>query len=162
MSHTVVISYITYVIGMMEEDYSDTMLLEMLLRAVYHDVPEVITGDIISPTKKAVWWLAELLEKVEAYMLDEYLFEYIDESYKNFLKPYLLEPFEWKIGKKVKYADIISAYLEAKIEAPYSQVFSLKEQDLRKQVQVMHHPWVEYLLREILFEFEKSEDDSLV
>ncbi|MCH8518674.1 HD domain-containing protein [Candidatus Gracilibacteria bacterium] len=162
MSHTVVISYITYVIGMMEEDYSDTMLLEMLLRAVYHDVPEVITGDIISPTKKAVGGLAELLEKVEAYMLDEYLFEYIDESYKNFLKPYLLEPFEGKIGKKVKYADIISAYLEAKIEAPYSQVFSLKEQDLRKQVQVMHHPGVEYLLREILFEFEKSEDDSLV
>ncbi len=162
MSHTVVITYITYIIATLDDNFSDTMLLEMLLRAIYHDVPEVITWDIISPTKKAVTWFPELLERVEAHMLDEYLFEYIEEGYRDTLKPYLLEPFEGDIWKKIKYADIISAYLEAKIEAPHSQVFALKEEHLRSQVQLMDHPWVEYLLREILFEFEKSQDDSLV
>ena len=162
MSHTVVISYITYIIAMLEEKTWEDVILEMLMRAIYHDVPEVITGDIISPTKKAVSWFSELLERVEAHMLDEYLFEYIDPEYQTFLKPYLLEPFDGEIWKKVKYADIISAYLEAKIEAPHSQVFSLKEEYLRSEVQKIEHPWVEYLLREILFEFEKSKDDSLI
>lgn len=56
MSHTVVITYITYVLAMLDtaDGRSDDMILEMLMRAIYHDVPEVITGDIISPTKKAV------------------------------------------------------------------------------------------------------------
>ena len=162
MSHTVVITYITYVIAMLDSATSDNLVLEMLLRALYHDVPEVITGDIISPTKKAVPWFADLLEKVESHMLDEYFFEYIDVEYRDILKPYLLEPFRGDIWAKVKYADILSAYLEAKIESPYSQVFTLKEEHLREQVQSMNHPWVSYLLREILFEFEKSRDDGIL
>lgn len=162
MSHTVVITYITYVIAMMEKSVSDELLLEMLMRALYHDVPEVITGDIISPTKKAVAGFSELLERVEAHMLDEYFFQYIAPEYQTFLQPFLLEPFDGEIWKKVKYADILSAYLEAKIEAPYSQVFALKEEYLRSEVQKIQHPWGEYLLREIFFEFEKSKDDTLL
>ena len=162
MSHTVIVVYLSYIISMLDPDTSDTLVLEMLLRSLYHDVPEVITGDIISPTKKAVVWFADLLEKVESHMLEEYLFEYIDADYKETLKPYLLEPFHWMIWEKVKYADIFSAYLEAKIELHYSQVFTLKEEYLRTLVQAMKHPWVEYLLREVLFEFEKSQDDSII
>lgn len=161
MSHTVVIAYLSYIIAMFDSDTSDELVLEMLLRALYHDVPEVITWDIISPTKKAVTWFAKLLERVESHMLDEYFFEYIDTSYKEYLKPYLLTPFSWDLWAKVKYADILSAYLESKIELPYSHVFVLKEEYLRKQVQTIHHAWVEYILREILFEFDKRSDDSI-
>ncbi|HBA44470.1 TPA: hypothetical protein DEG21_02055 [Patescibacteria group bacterium] len=32
-----------------------------MTRALFHDVPESITGDIVSPTKKAVPGFAELL-----------------------------------------------------------------------------------------------------
>ena len=162
MSHTVIIVYLSYVIAMLDSQTTDELVLEMLLRAVYHDVPEVITWDIISPTKKAVPWFADLLEKVESHMLDEYFFEYIDEAYRDILKPYLLDPFKWDIWTKVKYADIFSAYLEAKIEVAHWQVFALKEEYLRTQVQVMDHPWIAYLLREVLFEFEKGSDDSII
>jgi len=54
MSHTALICYLTYIIGMFDTKNTPEYMLEMLLRALYHDVPEVITGDIISPTKKAV------------------------------------------------------------------------------------------------------------
>lgn len=162
MSHSVIVAYISYIIAMIENTHgAKNDIWELMMRAIYHDVPEVITWDIISPTKKAVPWFSELLEKVEAHMLDEYFFGYIDTEYKNTLKPYLLEPFLWEVWKKVKYADIFSAYLEAKIEAPHSQVFRLKEQKIRKEIQKMQGEWVEYLLREVLFEFEVSEDDSL-
>jgi len=43
MSHTVVIVYMSYVIAMLDAETSDELVLEMLMRALYHDVPEVIT-----------------------------------------------------------------------------------------------------------------------
>lgn len=49
-------------------------------------------------------------------MLDDYLFSYIEKDYKKFIAPYLFHPFEGEIGKIVKYADILSALFEAKIE----------------------------------------------
>jgi putative hydrolase of HD superfamily len=95
MSHKVVVAYISYVIGMIgNEKGENNDIKEMLMRAVYHDVPEVITGDIITPTKKAVPGFVELLEKVEETMMDDYLFGYITPQYKEFLIPYILRPFD--------------------------------------------------------------------
>lgn len=75
MSHKVVVAYISYIIGMIgNENGEENDIKEMLYRAIYHDVPEVITGDIITPTKKAVPGFVELLEKVEETMMDDYLF----------------------------------------------------------------------------------------
>ena len=34
-----------------------------MLKSIYHDIPEAITGDIITPTKKSVEWFEEVLEK---------------------------------------------------------------------------------------------------
>jgi putative hydrolase of HD superfamily len=65
----------------------------MMMRAIYHDVPEVITGDIITPTKKAVPGFVALLEKVEKTMMDDYLFGYISPQYKEYIAPYILSPF---------------------------------------------------------------------
>jgi len=141
MSHSVVVVYISYIIAMIDNSYGgDNDILQMLLRGIYHDVPEVITGDIIAPTKQAVPGFDTLLEKVEAHMLDEYFFGYITDEYRDYLIPYLLTPFQGDLGKKVKHADIFSAYLEAKIESHNSYEFSLKEQNLRKQIQKKQNP----------------------
>jgi putative hydrolase of HD superfamily len=95
MSHKVVVAYISYIIGMIGNAKGENNdILEMLLRAIYHDVPEVITGDIITPTKKAVPGFVELLEQVESAMMDDYLFGYISPEYTAFLSPYILHPFE--------------------------------------------------------------------
>ena len=76
----------------------------------------LLGSSIITPTKKAVPWFVELLEKVEQAMMDDYLFGYITPEYKTFLSPFILHPFEWELGEKVKYADVFSALIEAKIE----------------------------------------------
>lgn len=98
MSHKVVVAYLSYVIGMIgNENGEENDIKQMLYRAIYHDVPEVITGDIITPTKKAVPGFVELLEKVEETMMDDYLFGYITPEYKTFLSSYILHPFEGDI-----------------------------------------------------------------
>ena len=132
------------------------------MRAIYHDVPEVITWDIITPTKKAVPGFVELLEKVEETMMDDYLFGYITDEYKQFLTPYILRPFDDELWKKVKYADIFSALIEAKIEDRIgNHFFHEKYQTILAHISRINHPWVEFLLKEILFHFDNVWDDVI-
>ncbi len=163
MSHKVVVCYISYVIGMIgNEQWEENDIGDMLMRAIYHDVPEVITGDIITPTKKAVPGFVELLEKVEETMMDDYLFGYITPEYKEFLIPYILRPFDDQLGKKVKYADIFSALIEAKIEdRAGNHFFHEKYQTILAHISRINHPWVEFLLKEILFHFDNIWDDVI-
>lgn len=163
MSHKVVVAYLSYVIGMIWNDNGeDNDILEMLMRAIYHDVPEVITGDIITPTKKAVPWFVELLEKVEETMMDDYLFGYISLEYKEYLTPYILRPFDDDLGKKVKYADIFSALIEAKVEdRAGNHFFHEKYQTILAHISRIKHPGVEFLLKEILFHFDNISDDVI-
>ena len=163
MSHKVVVAYISYVIGMIgNEKWEENDIQEMLMRAVYHDVPEVITGDIITPTKKAVPGFVELLEEVEKTMMDDYLFGYITAEYKDFLSPYILHPFDDELGKKVKYADIFSALIEAKIEdRAGNHFFHEKYQTILAHISRINHPGVEFLLKEILFHFDNISDDVI-
>ncbi len=164
MSHKVIVAYISYIIGVIGNEHGEQNDIEnMLLRAIYHDVPEVITGDIITPTKKAVPGFVELLEKVEESMMNDYLFDFISPEYKQFLTPYILHPFEGELGKKVKYADIFSALIEAKIEdRAGNHFFHEKYQTILAHVSHIQHPGVEYLLKEVLFHFDSVQDDSVV
>lgn len=163
MSHKVVVAYVSYIIGMLGNEHGEQNdICEMMMRAVYHDVPEVITGDIITPTKKAVPGFIHLLEQVEKTMLDDYLFGYISPQYKEFLAPYILNPFDDEIGKKVKYADIFSALIEAKIEDKNGNTFfHEKYQNILADIANISHPGAEFLLREILFFFDSERDDSI-
>lgn len=163
MSHKVVVCYLSYIIAMIGNDNGENNDIEnMLMRAIYHDVPEVITGDIITPTKKAVPWFLDLLEKVEETMMDDYLFGYITPEYKNFLTPYILRPFDGEAGKKVKYADIFSALIEAKIEdRAGNYFFHEKYQTILAHISRINHPGVEFLLKEILFHFDNIWDDVI-
>lgn len=110
------------------------------MRAIYHDVPELITGDIITPTKKAVPGFSHLLEKVESEMMNDYFFNFIPKQYVNFLQKYILDPFEGDLGKKVKYADILSALLEAKTESYQSEFFLQKYKQILSEVEKIEHP----------------------
>ena len=163
MSHKVVVVYLSYIIASIGNEHGEENdVKEMMLRAIYHDVPEVITGDIITPTKKAVPGFYELLEDVEKTMMDDYLFGYIEEDYKEYLIPYILHPFDSEVGKKVKFADVFSALIEAKVEAQAgNHFFHEKYQTILAHISKIRHPGVEFLLKEILFHFDSTSDDSI-
>jgi len=163
MSHKVVVAYLSYIIGMIgNENGEENDVTEMFLRAIYHDVPEVITWDIITPTKKAVPGFVELLEEVEKTMMDDYLYWYISEEYKSYLDPYILHPFDDELWKKVKYADIFSALIEAKVEdRGWNSLFHEKYQTILAHISHISHPGVEFLLKETLFHFDSHSDDTI-
>lgn len=53
MSHLYITFFLAYVIGRIEKK-SDAEVSLMMKIALFHDIPEAITGDIVAPTKKAV------------------------------------------------------------------------------------------------------------
>jgi len=163
MSHKVVVAYISYIIGMIGNDKGEENdIKDMMFRAIYHDVPEVITGDIITPTKKAVPGFVELLEEVEKTMMDDYLFGYISPEYKKYIENFILNPFQGNTWKLVKYADVFSALIEAKVEDRiWNHFFHEKYQNILAHVSHINHPGVEFLLKEILFYFDSTSDDSI-
>ena len=117
MSHLVYVTFISYVIWTLEnEDWAELDMEELLLKSIYHDIPEAITWDIITPTKKAIPGFVEILEQVELKMMEDYMFWYVPEDYKNKISEYIFAPFDDELWKIAKYSDIFSALFEAKIE----------------------------------------------
>lgn len=67
-----------------------------MITSIYHDVPEGITGDIITPTKEALPEIRPLLEEIEADKIDSELLTYIRlTSTYHVLRERILTP--WKM-----------------------------------------------------------------
>ena len=119
LSHTYIIAFFSYIVWH-ENNLPDEHITDMLLTALFHDIPEAITGDIITPTKKSVPGLEEMIEHIERDMIYEHLLSYLtgntfQEAYaKKMLKPW--DESHWAL---VKSADILSAYHEALLEAGF-------------------------------------------
>lgn len=147
MSHLLVSFFLAYIIGKIECK-TENDIIEMMKRALFHDIPEAITGDIITPTKKAVKWFSELLQEVEKDMLEEYLLIYI-KKYKFYdtFEKYMLDPFEWELGKLVKLADLFSALFEARIESKRNDEYAQIYNNIKRYLHTLPYPSINYILK---------------
>lgn len=108
--------------------------------SLFHDLPEAVTRDIISPVKRATNYLPAAIKQIEDIVMAEELFPLMDEYYLPEIKHYLADEFENKAfidgatvvcafdelnekyseesykpidGKLVRVADHIAAFVEA-------------------------------------------------
>lgn len=161
MSHLFFIFFIAYVIGN-AEGLSEEETTDIMTTALYHDIPEAITGDVITPTKKSVEGFEELLSQIEEEMLDEYLIEHIrSKPFAAELKERMLNPWNCAHGNLVKLADIFSALLEAKIEVPNSAEFAHVYRKIRRNLHKFENPSVNYLFRNAIDPFEENLEEIL-
>ncbi len=82
------------------------------LLGIYHDMPEIITGDMPTPIKYGNPQLKQAYKAVEretAAQLVSMLPEYMQESYKGF---FVKEDADAELWKLVKAADKISAFIK--------------------------------------------------
>jgi len=158
MSHLVIITYISYIIWMIENNqWANYDIQELMLRAIYHDIPEAITGDIITPTKKSVPGFVDVLEKVEIKMMDDYIFSYVDLEYKKQVSEYILFPFDWELWKVAKQADMLSALFEAKIERNFwAKNFTEIYRNIKKVVNKIWTKSVDYMLKNVIDSFDEK------
>ncbi|CEM60613.1 HD domain-containing protein [Treponema phagedenis] len=90
--------------------------------ALFHDLPEAVTRDIISPVKQATEHLPDIVKDIEDKIVSEELVPLMDAFYRDEVLYYIQDEFENRIlkgGKTciVDYADLESKYAEPKYKA---------------------------------------------
>jgi len=73
--------------------------------ALFHDLPEVLTRDIVSPVKSSIEGLQELIKEYEEIQIEERLFPLLPLSWHESIRYFIEDEFENKVkidGKTVK------------------------------------------------------------
>ena len=113
--------------------------------ALFHDLPEVLTKDVITPIKANVGGLADLLESYEIELVRSKIMPLVPASWHEELEFMVYEPFTdvddekrgKRAGKDIKACDLMAAYIEAKASMCYgitSKTLEDGEKELRKRL----------------------------
>ncbi len=94
---------------------------------LFHDLPEVLTKDVITPIKTSVDGLASLLEEIERDMVESEIMPLLDEGWRQEFGRMVFDPFEdmddpalgRRDGFGLKSCDLMCAYMEAFISGRY-------------------------------------------
>ncbi len=96
LGHMLVVAMFSYLCSI-EVDACDKRLYNNYLTALFHDLPEALTRDIVSPVKKSVKGLEEILSKYEQEQLDEKIFPLLPHSWHDELRYLIIEPFKSRV-----------------------------------------------------------------
>lgn len=95
--------------------------------ALFHDLPEVLTKDVISPVKVNVQGLTEMLDEYEFSLMNSKVMPLIPEAWHEEFSFLVFDPFRDKdderfgktSGKDIKLCDVLGAYMEAFVSRCY-------------------------------------------
>ena len=132
---------------------------EAAVAALYHDAPEILTGDLPTPVKYDNPAIRDAYKAVESVAADKLLSLLPDELRPAF-DPYVREELEPELLRVVKAADKLSAYLKCLEElkagnAEFRQAAGQTRADLEK----MELPALDYFMEEFLPSFTLTLDE---
>ena len=118
--------------------------------ALYHDCTEIITGDLPTPIKYKNDIIKKAYKEVEneaAHTLANLLPEFMREDYVELLAPTKKNDEDRLVGKLVKAADRISAYLKCVSEESLgNSEFSSAKEAIRETIDNIDIPAVAYFM----------------
>ncbi|OQY10799.1 MAG: hypothetical protein B6I29_00670 [Marinitoga sp. 4572_148] len=116
-SHTFMVVSAAIIFYYLNNPNNEVLLDEIIIASILHDFPEAFTGDVITPTKKKVEGLEDIISNIEEEMLDEWLRsnENTEKVFGKF-KKYMINPFDDEYGRYVRASDLFNAMLECAIE----------------------------------------------
>lgn len=131
----------------------------VVMLALYHDVSEVITGDLPTPVKYKTPIIQDAYRGIEAsarQQLLEMLPEDLQEDFRTYVTPDE-STYEWRL---VKAADRISAYLKCVEEEKMgNREFSQARITIQDSINQNALPEVHEFMREFVPSFSLSPDD---
>ena len=128
--------------------------------ALYHDAPEILTGDLPTPVKYYNKQTKKAYDEVENTSVNR-LLTMLPEELKNTYSPLLVKSEEdaylWKL---VKAADTINALIKCiEEEKSGNREFSGAKKGIEKKVYAIDLPEVKYYLKNFLPSFELTLDE---
>lgn len=149
LGHLMMVATMTYFLCLELDDLTDDRLYTNFFCAIFHDLPEVVTRDIIKPVKRSVPGMQEEIQKIEKKLAEQEIHPHLRKSWVSEIKFFTQDEFAYKTKKKkyykyddfkeniysdtrpldgplVKAADDFSAFLEA-----YNSInYGIKSQEL--------------------------------
>ena len=106
---------------------SDTRIYNDFYTGLFHDLPEVLTKDVITPIKTSVSGLAAILEEYEHDMMESTIIPLMDDDWQDGFRMMVYDPFTdiddpvfgERDGTDLKACDLLAAYMEAFISRRY-------------------------------------------
>ncbi|KAF2955755.1 YfbR-like 5'-deoxynucleotidase [Marinitoga sp. 38H-ov] len=116
-SHTFMVVSSSIIFYHLNNNSDEKLLEDIIIASILHDFPESFTGDVITPTKKKVKGLENIISSIEEEMIEEWFKNDNDTAIIfNTFKNHMINPFDDEYGKYVRSSDIFNAMLECAIE----------------------------------------------
>jgi len=148
LGHMLIVAMFSYLCSV-EVNACDKRLYNNYFTALFHDLPEALTRDIVSPVKKSIKGLEEIISIYEKELLDEKIFPLLPPSWRPEMRYFILDPFKDRIlqdelihyvsseeinnsfnqdeyspvdGEILKACDRLAAYIEAALSIEHGVV----------------------------------------
>lgn len=123
LGHSLLVADTVY-LNDMDNGISGEQILDDFYTGLFHDFPEVLTKDVITPVKTNVNGLPDLLEGIEHDMVENNIMSLIPEGWRDSLRYMAYDPFSntespKRNGRQIKAADWMAAWMEAHISMCY-------------------------------------------
>lgn len=146
LGHSLIVAYSMFLHDL-DQNVGNKQLYNDFYTGLFHDIPEVLTKDVISPIKENVSGLAVLLEEYENEAVDSVIMpllkkEWVDEFSNMALRPFvnLDDPvFGKRNGTDLKACDLLGAFIEANVSQRYgitSSALRNGEADIRAKLTI--------------------------
>jgi len=115
LGHMLIVAMFSYLFSIIKGADRRTCI-NNYFTGLFHDLPEVLTRDIINPVKKSVEGLDGLIKEYEAQEMDKKIYKLIPQGWHQDIRCYTEDEFtdtDTRDGTMVKGADDLAAYMEA-------------------------------------------------
>jgi putative hydrolase of HD superfamily len=115
LGHMLIVAIFSYLFSL-ESNRSKDIAVNNYFTGLFHDLPEVLTRDIINPVKKSVEGLDDLIKEYERSEMDKKIYKLIPEQWHGEIRMFTEHEFENmqnRDGELVKAADDLAAFIEA-------------------------------------------------
>lgn len=126
LGHSLMVATMTYLHDL-ETGAGDRQVYNDYYTALFHDLPEVLTKDVITPVKVNVHGLVEILDEYEHELVNTKIMPLLPAAWHEEFRFLTFEPFQDKDdpkfgkvdGRSIKLCDVMGAYMEANVSRRY-------------------------------------------
>lgn len=132
---------------------------EVAVAAIYHDAPEILTGDLPTPVKYDNPAIQSAYKEVEALSAEK-LLSLLPEEFQSLYRPYVSETCPGEITRLVKAADKLAAHIKCLEELKGGNAeFKRAAEQTRQALTELNLPALDYFMDEFLPGFSLSLDE---
>ena len=159
--HSHMVAVLAHALGLIRRDvFGQPCDVERLAAiALYHDAPEILTGDLPTPIKYHSASIKNAYDEVESVAVEKLLAE-LPDALQPAYRDLLTAPQRPEEYALVKAADRLAAYIKCVEERKAGNLeFSSAELASRKKLDALELPELTYFLEHFMPGFEKNLDE---